>query len=75
MRSEVNQSTERPESSVKCLVFLEQRANLVIKDEIKSESVQQNGKDTLTIRAPALTVTRIHSNPDQNSLKNIESGE
>jgi hypothetical protein len=55
--------------------FLEQRANLVIKDAIKSESVQQNGKDMFTIRAPALTVTRIHSNPDLNSLKNTESGE
>jgi hypothetical protein len=38
-RSEVSQLEERPESSVKCLVFLEQRANLIIKDEIKSESV------------------------------------
>jgi diadenosine tetraphosphatase ApaH/serine/threonine PP2A family protein phosphatase len=74
-RSEVIQLAERPESSVKCLVFLEQRAKLVIKDGIKSESVQQNGKDMFTIRAPALTVTRIHSNPNLNSLKNIESGE
>jgi TFIIF-interacting CTD phosphatase-like protein len=64
MRSEVSQSTERPESSVQCMVFLEQRADLVIKDEIKSESVQQKVKDIFTVRAPALTVTRIHSNPD-----------
>jgi hypothetical protein len=34
-RSEVSQLAERSESSVKCLVFLERRANLVIKDEIR----------------------------------------
>jgi hypothetical protein len=44
-KSEVSQSAERPESWVQSLVFLEQRANLVIKDESKLESVQLNEND------------------------------
>jgi hypothetical protein len=72
---EVSQSAERPESSVQCLVFLEQRANLVIKDESKLQLLRLNGKDIFTIRAPALTVTQIHSNPDKKCLTKLESGQ
>jgi hypothetical protein len=46
---------------------------LVIKDESKLESLKLNGKDIFAIRAPALTVTRIHSNPDIKCLTKLES--
>ncbi len=72
MRSEVSRSTEWPSLQFNAWYF--SNKGLIWLLRMRSNQNQSDRTEKTCLQS-ALTATRIHSNPDLNSLKNIESGE